>query len=443
MSQKTVGLVSLGCSKNQVDAERMLFALRQEGFEISGDPAECDAVIVNTCGFIEDAKRESIESILEFCARKGGKLRAVAVTGCLAERYREELAQEIPEADVVLGIGANGEIAKALSHALSGERVVSFGEKINLPLGGGRVLANASYFAYLKVAEGCDNRCAYCAIPMIRGPFRSRTIEDIVEEARRLADQGVTELNVVAQDTTRYGEDLYGRPMLPKLLRTLCQIERVRWIRLLYCYPDRVTDELIEVIASEEKVVKYIDLPLQHISGRLLRSMNRRGGPELIRTVLTKLRERIPGVVVRTTFIAGLPGETEEEFEELLDFVDEQGFERLGCFAYSAEEDTPAAAMEGQIDQRVKQRRAELVMERQMAVAERFSRSLIGRTLTVLNEGWDEENNCYAGRSYMDAPDIDTRVYFTSRRQLSPGEFIEVLIEGSEGYDAVGSCVEE
>lgn len=442
MSQKTIGLVSLGCSKNQVDAERMLAALRREGFRISGDPAECDAVIVNTCGFIEDAKRESIESILEFCKRKNQKLRVVAVTGCLAERYRDELADEIPEADVVLGIGSNGEIAGAISRALSGERVVSFGEKTALSLTGDRILANAPYFAYLKVAEGCDNRCAYCAIPSIRGRFRSRPIEDVVEEARRLADEGVVELNVVAQDTTRYGEDLYGRPMLPDLIRELCKIEKIRWVRLLYCYPDRVTDELIEAIASEEKAVKYIDLPLQHISGRVLKSMNRRGDAALIRSVLKKLRERIPDVVIRTTFIAGLPGETEEEFLELLDFVDEQAFERLGCFAYSAEEGTPAAAMEGQIEESVKLRRAELVMERQLSVAERFSRSLTGRTLTVLTEGWDPENGCYAGRSYMDAPDIDTRVYFTSREKLLPGEFAEVLIEGSEGYDAVGSRLE-
>ena len=309
-----VGMISLGCSKNQVDAERMLSLLSENGFTICSDPACCDAIIVNTCGFIEDAKRESIENIFEAAQQKKGRLKVLAVTGCLAERYQNEFADEVPEADVILGMGSIGEIAASLRRALEkGERVISFREKSDLPLEGERILANEPYFAYLKVAEGCDNRCAFCAIPDIRGHFRSMPMEKVLEEARRLADRGVVELNVVAQDTTRYGQDLYGKLMLPELLRELCKIEKIRWVRLLYCYPDRTTDELIEVIASEPKVVKYIDLPLQHINDRLLRRMNRRGDSSLIRPLLKKLREKIPGVCIRTTLIAGLPGETEEE----------------------------------------------------------------------------------------------------------------------------------
>ena len=437
-----VGMISLGCSKNQVDAERMLSLLSENGFTICSDPARCDAIIVNTCGFIEDAKRESIESIFEAAQQKKGRLKVLAVTGCLAERYQNEFADEVPEADVILGMGSIGEIAASLRCALEkGERVISFREKSDLPLEGERILANEPYFAYLKVAEGCDNRCAFCAIPDIRGHFRSMPMEKVLEEARRLADRGVVELNVVAQDTTRYGQDLYGKLMLPELLRELCKIEKIRWVRLLYCYPDRITDELIEVIASEPKIVKYIDLPLQHINDRLLRRMNRRGDSSLIRPLLKKLREKIPGVCIRTTLIAGLPGETEEEFEELCDFVREEAFERLGCFAYSTEEGTPAGEMPDQIDPELRRHRADQIMELQMGIAAGIARSLEGQTLEVLCEGYDEEAQCYAGRSYMDAPDIDTKVYFTGRSGLEPGQFVTVEITGADGYDIVGEEV--
>ena len=443
MKRYNVGLISLGCSKNQVDAERMLAILKEDGFALCPDIDRCDAVIVNTCGFIEDAKKESIEAIFEAAAHKGGRLRVLAVTGCLAERYQQEIAGEIPEADVILGMGSIGNIAKAIRAALEGERVVEFAPKNELPLEGGRVLANAPYFAYLKVAEGCDNRCAYCSIPAIRGRFRSRRIEDVVAEAEELAEAGVTELNVVAQDTTRYGQDLYGKLMLPELLRRLCRIDKIHWVRVLYCYPDRTTDELIDVIANEPKIVKYIDLPLQHISDSVLTRMNRRGDAALIRSLLRKLRERIPGVTLRTTLIAGLPGETEEEFAELCDFVRDEAFERLGCFAYSREEETPAAEMPDQIDEETKHRRADQIMELQMGIAAELARSLEGSRLEVLCEGWDDEAKCWVGRSAMDAPDIDTKVYFTGRRTLRPGDYTTVEITGSDGYDVVGEEWEE
>lgn len=436
-----VGMISLGCSKNQVDAEHMLANLAVNGFDICADIEQCDAVIVNTCGFIEDAKRESIESIFEAAQQKKNKLKVLAVTGCLAERYQAEFAEEIPEADVILGMGSMGGIADALKRALEGERVISFGEKDALSLDGDRILANAPYFAYLKVAEGCDNRCAFCSIPNIRGRFRSRRMEDIIEEAKKLAEQGVVEINVVAQDTTRYGQDIYGKLMLPELLRELCKIEKLHWIRVLYCYPDRTTDELIEVMASEPKIVKYIDLPLQHISDSVLKRMLRRGDSGMIRALLNKLREKIPGVVIRTTMIAGLPGETEEEYTELCDFVREQAFERLGCFSYSLEEDTPAGKMEDQVEEELRRRRADGIMEIQMDIAAQIARSFEGQVLEVLCEGFDDEAGCYFGRSYMDAPDIDTKVFFTGRKGIKPGQFVNVEITGADGYDMVGEQV--
>lgn len=438
-----VGMISLGCSKNQVDAEHMLADLALNGFTICNEPEQCDAIIVNTCGFIEDAKRESIENIFEAAQQKKNKLKALAVTGCLAERYQQEFAAEIPEADVILGMGAMGGIAAALRRALEkGERVVEFGDKAALPLEGKRILANAPYFAYLKVAEGCDNRCAFCSIPDIRGHFRSRKMEDIVEEAKLLADQGVVELNVVAQDTTRYGQDIYGKLMLPQLLRELCKIEKLHWVRVLYCYPDRTTDELIDVIASEPKIVKYIDLPLQHSCDAVLKRMLRRGDFSLINGLLKKLRDRIPGVVIRTTMIAGLPGETEEEFEHLCNFVRDQAFERLGCFAYSQEDETPAGKMPDQIEESLRRHRADTIMEIQMGIANEIARACEGRVLEVLCEGYDDEAQCYVGRSYMDAPDIDTKVYFTGDDGLEPGQFVTVEITGADGYDLTGEQVD-
>lgn len=435
-----VGMVSLGCSKNQVDAEILLALMLNNGYELCADPQECDVVIINTCGFIEDAKKESIDTIFEFAQlKKQGQLKVLVVTGCLAERYREELATEIPEADVVLGIGKNTEIAKAVQQALDGQRVAAFGDKADLPLNGDRVLSTAGYSAYLKIAEGCDNKCSYCAIPLIRGGFRSRKMEDILEEARGLAASGVKELNLVAQDTTKYGKDLYGEYSLDKLLTELCKIDDFHWIRILYGYPDRVTDSLLEVMAKEPKIVKYIDLPLQHANEKVLREMNRNGSFESLTALMKRIRDKVPGVVLRTTFIAGFPGETEEEFAQLCEFVRDVRFERMGCFAYSTEEDTPAGEREDQIDPKVRMHRADLIMEEQMDIAFELGKSLVGKKLEVLVEGYDDGQQMYVGRSYMDAPDIDTKTSFiTEREDVQPGDFVWVEILDSVGYDLIG-----
>ena len=432
-----VGMISLGCSKNQVDAERLLATLAREGYEICSDMTECDAVIVNTCGFIEDAKKESIDTILECCAAKGeGRLKCVAVTGCLAERYRAELASEIPEVDVVLGLGGNRRIGEAIREAVKGNHFIEYGEKESLSMEGERILANEPWFAYVKVAEGCDNRCSYCAIPLIRGRFRSRPMENILEECRRLAESGVTELNLVAQDTTRYGEDLYGESRLPELIDAVCALEKVHWVRVLYCYPDRVTDRLIETIARQPKAVHYFDIPVQHASAHVLRDMNRRGDKQSILELCRSIRERIPDVVLRTTLIAGFPTETEQDFAELCELVEEARFDRLGCFAYSQEEDTPAGAM-AQLPEELRRRRAEIVMELQMSAAFDFADRCVGRTLEVLVEGY--EDGQYFGRSYMDAPDIETKVYFTSEEELTPGSYVPVLITEACEYDLIGT----
>lgn len=438
-----VGMVSLGCSKNQVDGEIMLSLIQRDGYELCGDAEQCDVVIINTCAFIEDAKRESIENILEFCElKRQGVIKAVVVTGCLAERYQQELVTEIPEADVILGIGRNTDIVNAIDQALQGERVVEFAPKDELVMDAERVLTNAPYYAYIKLADGCDNRCTYCAIPNIRGRFRSRKKENILEEVRRFAAQGVTEMNLVAQDTTRYGEDIYGKLMLPELIREVCKVDGVHWVRILYCYPQRVTDELLEVMASEPKVVKYMDVPVQHASGRILKAMNRRDDYDYLKNLMQKIREKIPGVVLRTTFITGFPGETEEDFAEMTRLVKEVKFERVGCFTYSPEDGTPAYSMPDQIDEETKRRRADIVMSEQLAIAEEFARSWIGRELEVVVEGLNEETGIYYGRSYMDAPDIDTRVYFDSPYEHETGEYVMVTVTGSQGYDLVAEEAE-
>ena len=371
-----VGMISLGCSKNQVDAERLLAMLAGDGFTICNDMTECDAVIVNTCGFIEDAKKESIDTILECCAAKGeGSLKCVAVTGCLAERYREELAREIPEADVVLGIGSNGKIGEAIRKAVKGEHFTEYGEKESLSMEG-----------ELKVAEGCDNRCSYCAIPLIRGRFRSRPMENVIEECKELAARGVTELNLVAQDTTRYGEDIYGESRLPELIDAVCEIEGVHWVRILYCYPDRVTDKLIDTIARQPKAVHYFDIPVQHASAHVLRDMNRRGDRETITALCQKIREKIPDVVLRTTLIAGFPTESEEDFAELCKLVEEVRFDRLGCFAYSQEEDTPAAAMPDQVPEEIKTKRSAQLLALAESMSREFRAYYVGKEEEVLFE---------------------------------------------------------
>lgn len=438
-----VSMVSLGCCKNQVDGEIMLKKLSDAGYEVIADAGLSDVVIVNTCGFIQSAKEEAIENILEFCTLKGeGRIKRVIITGCLSERYRDEVAKEIPEADAVIGIGKNENICEIVSRVLSGEKVVSFGDKESLPLEGDRILTNPPHYAYVKIAEGCSNNCTYCAIPSIRGPFRSRTIEDIEKEVKRFADDGITEINIVAQDTTRYGEDIYGEPCLDKLLRRLTKIESVKWLRILYAYPERITDSLIEVIAEEEKIVKYIDIPIQHASDEVLKRMNRKGSREEYLELIKKLRERIPGVALRTSLIAGFPGETEEQFEELCEFVKEVRFDRLGCFAYSKEEGTPAASLKGQLSEKVKEKRADIVMTEQQTIMEVNASADVGKVLTVLAEGFDRYAGVYIGRSYKDAPDIDPKVFFTSEvKDIETGNFYDVRITDTMGFDLIGERI--
>lgn len=437
------GIVSLGCAKNQVDAEMLLFSLKQKGFEIVDDPAKADAVIVNTCGFIESAKQESIDEIIELGnLKREGKIKAIIVTGCLAERYQDEITKQLYEIDAAVGIGANSKIADITLEALDGKKTELFPSKLDLPLEGGRFQSTPSYTAYLKVSEGCDNRCTYCAIPLIRGSFRSRKLENVVEEAKKFAENGVKELNVIAQDTTRYGEDLYGEPQLAKLLRELCKIEKLRWIRVLYCYPDRITDELIDVIAEEEKIVKYIDLPLQHCNAEVLKNMNRRGSRESLTALLNKIRSRIPNVALRTTFIAGFPGETEEQFEELCGFAKEIRFDRLGCFPYSQEEDTPAAEFPNQLDEETKQKRADIIMEQQQNIMALRCENLVGTTAEVLVEGFDRIAECWYGRTYADAPEVDGCVFFTANgKKPATGSYVNVKITDYLGIDPIGEMI--
>ena len=442
MENIKVAMVSLGCAKNRVDAEMMLYKIKETGFTLTEDPAKADIAIVNTCGFIESAKQESIEEIIELGKlKKEGTIKRIVVTGCLAERYKEQIAQELPEADAVIGLGANGDIAETLKAVAQGIHTESFPDKSLQPLSGMRIQSTPLHYAYLRVADGCDNCCTYCAIPLIRGSFRSRRMEDIIEEAKYLAEGGVKEINVIAQDTTRYGEDLYGKLMLPKLLRELCRIDSIRWIRILYCYPDRITDELIETIAQEEKIVNYIDLPLQHCNGRVLRAMNRRGNRESLTTLINKLRERIPGVVLRTTLIAGFPTETEEEFDEVAEFAKEMAFERLGCFAYSTEEDTPAALLE-QVEEEERRYRANAIMEQQQYVMEAYNNTRLDTEIEVLVEGFDRYAECYFGRSAADAPEVDPNVFFTAERKVQPGEFVKVKVTDILDCDLIGDLSE-
>lgn len=442
MEKIKVAMVSLGCAKNRVDAEMMLYKLREAGFEIISDPGLADVSVVNTCGFIESAKQESIEEILELGKLKAeGQIKHIVVTGCLAERYQEQIKNELPEADAVIGIGANGNIVEAVKAVLDGNEPLMFPDKMLMPLGDKRIQSTPRHFAYLKVADGCDNRCTYCAIPLIRGGFRSRPMEDILEEAENLAEKGVSELCVIAQDTTRYGMDLYGELKLSQLLRRLCKIEKLRWIRVLYCYPDNITDELIDTIAEEEKIVKYIDLPLQHSNGRVLKAMNRRGDTESLTALISKIRKKIPEVVLRTTLIAGFPTETDEEFEEVAQFAKDMKFERLGCFAYSTEEDTPAAELP-QIDEDVRENRAEIIMEQQQYIMDEYNATRVGKTIEVLCEGFDRYAECYFGRSFAEAPEVDPCIFFKSSRKIQEGEFVKVTITDTLDCDLVGDLVD-
>ena len=437
-----IGFISLGCSKNLVDTEVMLRTLHDAGFELTPDESEAEIIVVNTCGFIESAKQESIDNILDVSALKeNGKCRYIIATGCLVERYREEVMKELPEVDALVGVGSLHNIAEAANAVLRGEKYVSFEDKETMKLGGDRILTTEEHTAYLKIAEGCDNKCTYCAIPLIRGKMRSRPIEDIVKEAKDLEALGVKELNLIAQDTSRYGLDIYGEYSLVKLVRAITEQTDIPWIRLLYCYPDKITDELIEEMRVNPKLVKYMDIPIQHISDNVLTKMNRHGGSELIRATVKKLRERIPGVVLRTTAMVGFPGETDEDFTELCEFLKEAKFDHFGAFTYSAEEGTVAATFEETVDEQTKQDRYDILMQTQLTVNEDIITEHIGKTLTVLCDGFDTIADIYYGRTYADAPDVDGRVYFKSEKKIASGEFVQVEIHEALDYDLVGEAV--
>ena len=437
-----VGIVSLGCAKNQVDAEMLLAKLNKDEFEISQDVALCDAAIINTCAFIEPAKQESIEEILELAKLKDeGQIKCLVVTGCLAERYKEEVMKQLPEIDACIGIGANDKIAEIIRKALVGEKQEVFPPKENLSLEGDRIQSTPRHYAYLKIADGCDNHCTYCAIPMIRGKYRSRTIENLVKEAKWLSEGGVKELILIAQDTSYYGTDIYGKCELPKLLKELCKVDGIKWIRVLYCYPERITDELIDTIAREDKIVKYLDLPLQHCDKDILKVMNRKGSYEELTALIKKLRERIPNITLRSTFITGFPGESEKQFELLSRFVDEVKFNRMGCFPYSQEENTPAAKLKNQIDEDIKQKRAEIIFEQQQAIMEEYAEKSVGKEVEVLVEGFDRYAECYFGRTQGDCPEVDGNIFFTADVKPAVGSFVNVKITDWLGIDPVGEMI--
>lgn len=437
----SVGMISLGCPKNQVDGEALLAKLSQAGYNIVNTIEASDVMIVNTCGFIEDAKTEAIETILEVAQYKeAGLISAIVVTGCLAERYQDEILKEMPEVDAVIGIGANADIVKVCDKALCGIKTSSYPNKCYLPLDGERVLSTPSHWAYLKISDGCDNKCSYCAIPGIRGRFRSREMDSVVDEARLLASKGVKELILVAQDTTKYGQDLYGEYSLDKLLKRLVKIDGIEWIRLFYCYPQRITDSLIETIAAEEKICNYIDIPLQHADKNVLKSMNRVGDAEEYKALIEKMRKAIPDLALRTTFMVGFPGETEEQFANLSDFVKDVKFDKMGCFAFSPEEDTPAYDMYNQIDDDVKKRRQEILMNTQFYITEASNKNRVGNVYKVIVDNIDDGK--YVGRSYMDSPEIDSGIIFTSDKKINIGEFVFVKITDYDGYDLIGEYYE-
>lgn len=439
-----VGMVSLGCSKNLVDSERMLYKLKKHGYKLVTEPGLADIAVVNTCGFIQSAKEEAIETILELAKLKeDGSLRKIVITGCLTERYREEAAELFPEADAVIGIGNNKDIVDVLDHVLADERYIDFAPKLDAELTGERIISTLPFFSYLKIAEGCSNCCAYCAIPQIRGKFRSVPMEDVLSEARWLAENGVTELVVIAQDTTRYGEDIYGKSKLPELLSELCKIDGFKWIRTLYCYPEKITDELLDVIASEEKLVKYLEIPIQHCDGELLSSMNRWGSEEELETLFSHIREKIPGIILRTTLITGFPGETEEKFDRLAEFVQRVHFDRLGCFAYSREDGTRAAEFPDQIDAETAAHRADIIMEQQTLISCEKNAELFDKELEAVVEGFDRFGECWFGRTRADAPDIDGKVFFTSENPLEIGDYVRIRITDTLDYDLIGEVIED
>ncbi|MGN0546122.1 MAG: 30S ribosomal protein S12 methylthiotransferase RimO [Acutalibacteraceae bacterium] len=439
-----VGMISLGCPKNQVDAERMLAQLDKNEFEIADCYDGVDAVIINTCGFIDAAKQEAIENILEMAQLKEeGTVKKIIVTGCLAQRYEEEIFKEIPEVDAVAGIGADGKIADIVKKVIEGEKIYDMPDKEELPLVGERLLTTPEYWSYLKIADGCSNRCTYCSIPSIRGNYRSVEFETLVDEAKQLAAAGTKELILIAQDTTNYGIDLYGRLRLPELLDALCEIDGIEWIRMLYCYPDKITDELLETIARQPKVLPYIDLPLQHADDGILKAMNRRGDSAFLRETIGRIRSALPDAVIRTTFIVGFPGEGEKEFENLAEFVNEIEFDRLGCFEFSPQEGTPAFELGDPVDNETKLRRGEIIMQDQLEIVTLKNNERIGKTYRVLVESYDSYSDSYSGRTYMDAPEIDGTVSFTTNKNYEVGDFADVVIIGVNDYDLIGKDIND
>lgn len=432
--------VSLGCDKNLVDTEMMLGMLGEQGFTFTYDEAQADIVVVNTCCFIGDAKEESINTLLEMGRLKEkGRVKALVAAGCLAQRYRDEILKEIPEVDAIVGTTAISEIVEAVEEVLAGRGGKHYHNIDEAPVTGKkRIVTTGGHFAYLKIAEGCDKRCSYCIIPKVRGSYRSVPMESLVREAAELAEEGVRELILVAQETTLYGVDLYGKKALPELLHRLAEIPGIYWIRILYCYPEEITDELMEAIASEPKVCHYLDIPIQHASDRVLRRMGRRTDNEELRWMIDRLRQRIPDICLRTTLISGFPGETEEDFQELYRFVDELEFDRLGVFTYSQEEGTPAAMMSGQLEESVKARRRDELMELQQEIAFEKAEAMVGRVLTVMVEGKVAGEDAYVARTYRDAPNVDGYLFINTTAQLMTGDFVEVLVTGSNEYDLIG-----
>ncbi|MBQ5866082.1 MAG: 30S ribosomal protein S12 methylthiotransferase RimO [Oscillospiraceae bacterium] len=439
-----IGFISLGCAKNQVDCERMMYRVQEAGYDVQPDVVGCDVVVINTCGFIDSAKSEAIDFILQMGQLKSeGLIGKILVTGCLSQRYQDQIMAEMPEVDGVLGTGSYTEIVSAIDRLLEDQTVNDFGSIDAPEVETGRVLTTPEHYAYIKIAEGCDNRCSYCIIPYLRGKYRSRQMDDVLYEARVLAANGIKELIVVAQDTSRYGTDLPGnKRLLPDLLRELCKIEGFEWIRVHYVYPDEIDDAFIEVMASEPKIVKYLDLPIQHCNSKILKLMNRRGDGQFLRDLFKKLRDNIPGLVLRTSVITGLPGEGEEEFEELCQFLKEQRLERVGAFPFSPEEGTPAAEMEF-VDNEVAQARAQMIETIQSRIMDDYNASMMGKTLDVLVDGFDEDLEQFYGRTFADSPEIDGRVWIATQEAIVEGSFVKVLIDAVVDGDLSGSLVEE
>lgn len=440
--KKTVAFVALGCAKNQINTEIMISAVAKAGYTVTGEIEMSDVTVINTCGFIEDAKKEALDVIFEAVnLKKEGKIKKIIVCGCLSQRYMDNIADELYEVDGFLGVGSFDRIVYAVERVLEGERVCCFDELSNIQLEGDRILINPYFSAYLKISDGCNNRCAYCAIPLIRGDNRSRPMENIIAEGKKLVKNGAKELIVIAQDTTNYGIDLYGERRLPALLKELCRIDGLEWLRIMYLYPDKITDELVDVIKNEPKILKYIEMPVQHASGSVLARMNRPGNKQSLLDTVKRLRTAIPDVIIRTTVMVGFPGETEEEFSELCDFVKEAELDRLGVFTFSPEEDTPAYTMDGQLEEDVKAARAENIELIQSAIVEKKQAALVGRVFDVICEGFDRYGECYFGRSYMEAPDIDGKIFFTSDTPVTPGDIVKVRLTECMDFELIGERI--